>query len=97
MQEGLKEIFDPIIKGCNLNLEEIMSNQEKLSATLTKITTELEEIQRMNYAEKDKQLYEYLDKLASHKKRLATINSKMEKLQTKVDKIEKKFLKLPAQ
>lgn len=38
MQEGLREIFDPIIKGCNLNLEEIMGNQEKLSTVLSKIT-----------------------------------------------------------
>ena len=39
MQESLQQIFTPIIEGCNLNMEEITHNQDKLGSTLTKIGT----------------------------------------------------------
>eukprot|EP01016_Furgasonia_blochmanni_P044973 TRINITY_DN6287_c0_g2_i8.p2 TRINITY_DN6287_c0_g2~~TRINITY_DN6287_c0_g2_i8.p2 ORF type:complete len:115 (-),score=34.69 TRINITY_DN6287_c0_g2_i8:275-619(-) len=94
MQENLTALFQPIVAGCTLDINNVLEGQERLCATLNKLNSELEEIYKLNYYDKDREVAEYLDKINAYKKRLSTINSKMDKLQSRVETIEKRFMKV---
>ena len=36
--ESIEHIFNPLIQSCTLNMNEVVANQDKLSALLTKVS-----------------------------------------------------------
>eukprot|EP01017_Pseudomicrothorax_dubius_P003520 TRINITY_DN10524_c0_g1_i1.p1 TRINITY_DN10524_c0_g1~~TRINITY_DN10524_c0_g1_i1.p1 ORF type:complete len:107 (-),score=25.76 TRINITY_DN10524_c0_g1_i1:16-336(-) len=97
MQNELRNIFDPIVQTCTVDVNRVIEGQVKLGEVLNQILKDMELIKQNNFADKDKELADYIEKVNLCKRRLANVYMKIEKIQGRVEKIEKRFVKVQAQ
>ncbi|KAM3131084.1 hypothetical protein pb186bvf_016782 [Paramecium bursaria] len=90
----MQEIFNHIQNFTNSHQDELILQQQQLTAQLEKLQTEMQELINDTHFQKDKQYILQFEKINENKKRLEAVNTKMQKIQLRVDTLEKRLIKV---